>query len=1233
MLDLDPGAGALPGERSQPIDAIAAPLQSAVAAWGSDDPVAHGERLERLANAAEASGLPGLRDLCLLLQQWLGGVTQADAASHECRRALEHFAGLAAAYARNRSDKKTVAALIAIVRKPPLAVVQSEEDAVCLADMLLADSSALDEPVLDGAADGEFAELQLLEEGAGEEPRAQEDSALPSMTQMFDLAALAQSADTKSAPRGQNLVIETEPASPEAWAAAASERLGDLSNALEAAAATLQATAVDQRATSHTPPQLRPVTELASVAAPLPPVVRELIDVMIAELPEVDTALATFVGLSQAKGVEADVVKEAFERAAAVTERFGAASASVGFKGLEQVCTQVGINLQAFQLRGLALNHAEAALLHAWSPNVRRYLEAPLDAAAAAGALEWLGAAAWPQPVGAAQSVQIERILRNPDFGVVEAQVPVRPSEACAEDVALNIPEDVNHDLLDGMLQELPTQAEEFSAAIQRLISGGTLEDVQIAQRISHTIKGAGNTVGVTGLANLAHHLEDILLALARTESLPTRSLAATLMNAADCLESMSEALLVAGSAPREAQGVLQDVLDWANRIDREGLPRTEDEEVRRPTRDERTPERAAAAPKVQGSSRETRPVSHAESEGTVTPMLRVPAELVDELLRLVGETIILTGQIHQRLDRTAGDARAMHLQFDLLQQLGGQLEELVDVKDLSGALNRGRRDPEFDALEMDQFNELHTCSRRLVEAALDARQMGNAVVEHLSNLEDMLVTQESLNRSSQEAVLRTRMVPVKSVFPRLQRSLRQACRMTDKQAVLNLSGGDTLMDGDVLAEIVDSLMHLLRNAVDHDIEDAATRQAAGKDPVGQVFMDFLRDGNNILVRCRDDGAGLDLAAIQRTAGERGINTADRELTEEELKRLILRPNFSTRTTATQVSGRGIGLDAVNSQVARLGGGLTIDTAPGSGCTFELRLPFTLISSHALLVRTGSHVLALASRGIEQILHAEDGKLQRFGSELIFHSSERVYRAMTLESIVGMGDERRHADRRPRSVVLVRAESGVCAVLVEAVLESRDLVVKQLGRYLPKLPGVIGATILGDGSVTPVIDLPDLLRAPQQAAAEVSVEQTSASQKRPTLPVALVVDDSLSARRALAQVLSDGGYEVRTARDGLEAVEVIEVRTPDILLVDMEMPRMNGIELTARVRSSAATARLPVIMVTSRSTSKHREQAEAAGVDVYLTKPFAEDHLLDHVQTLLRASHADIDKQVANLAQ
>ena len=220
----------------------------------------------------------------------------------------------------------------------------------------------------------------------------------------------------------------------------------------------------------------------------------------------------------------------------------------------------------------------------------------------------------------------------------------------------------------------------------------------------------------------------------------------------------------------------------------------------------------------------------------------------------------------------------------------------------------------------MDQYNELHTYNRRLVEAALDAREMGRAVIEHLADLKDMLVNQEGLNRENQEAVLHTRMVPVKSVFPRLQRSVRQTCRLTGKQAELYLSGGDTLMDSDILNDMVDPLMHLLRNAVDHGIEDANTRRATGKNPAGNIYLDFLRDGNNILVRCRDDGAGLDFMAIRRTAEQRGLIGSDREISEDDLKRFILRPNFSTRSQATQTSGRGIGLDAVYSSVLNLGG-------------------------------------------------------------------------------------------------------------------------------------------------------------------------------------------------------------------------------------------------------------------------------------------------------------------------
>ena len=595
--------------------------------------------------------------------------------------------------------------------------------------------------------------------------------------------------------------------------------------------------------------------------------------------------------------------------------------------------------------------------------------------------------------------------------------------------------------------------------------------------------------------------------------------------------------------------------------------------------------------------------------------MIRLPAALVDELLRLVGETIILTGQVRERVERADAQTRAMQEQFNLLQQLGADLEQFIDVTDLSGRRRGPSAASAYDALEMDQYNELHTYGRRLVEAARDAAEMGKSMTGHLDDLDNMLINQERLNAETQEAVMRTRMVPVKTVFPRLQRSVRQTCRLTGKLAELRLAGGETLMDSDVLQAMVDPLMHLLRNAIDHGIEEPHMRAAAGKSGTGSVDLEFGREGNNILIRCRDDGAGLDFEAIRATARQAGLLDEGRSVSEDELKRFVLRPNFSTRSATTQTSGRGIGLDAVNSAVNELGGAVSLDSQPARGCSVELRLPVSLISSHALLVRVGPYRLAVANRGVSQILHPAAGELRTFGAEQVFHLDGETYPVRTLASLLGLGPDPRAKERHARPLLLVQGSGATEAIVVDEVLESRDLVVKNLGRYIAKLRGLLGATILGDGSVTPVLDLPELLRTPAAAAELAATGRFSATRTAaPRLPVALVVDDSLSARRSLTQFLQDAGYEVRTARDGLEAAEILNALDPEVLLVDLEMPRMNGIELAGHVRSVPRLAAVPIIMITSRSAAKHRQEAQAAGVDVYLTKPFAEDELLEHLR-------------------
>ena len=992
-----------------------------------------------------------------------------------------------------------------------------------------------------------------------------------------------------------------------------------------------------------------PVSALSSQAL-------ELMDLLSGEFAQLSAELA-----EGAESEPADAVRR-FDEA---LERFGGACDAAGLPGLALVCAHLRANVPMGDESDVAL----ASRLCGANERVLAYLQDPTDAQHARSLVDTLSDDAWAQPLPAEEAGAMLASLGSPQLDEGMEDLPVRPETATDEDASLAIPEDVNPDLLEGLLQELPLQAEAFSSAIQNLIAGGgdqgITHDIDVAQRVAHTLKGAGNTVGVPGIANVTHHLEDVLLGLRKIEAKPSRALGEMLMTAADCIEGMSEYLTGSGGYPDDIKSVLQGALDWANLTDREGaqvlaadeasaslpspapsepasppdLSRPTPQSLRRRASDPLAQEEAgeeadSAAPRGVGLSG----VSRDDGDAAVQAMVRVPAALVDNLLRLVGETIILTGQVHERLRSTREQTGALITQFDLLRQLGGELETHIDLADISGSARRaqvaetkfgahapaasGGDSPAFDPLEMDEYNELHTVSRRLVEAATDARELGQSGLRQLVDLEDMLVTQGRLNRETQEAVLRTRMVPVKNVLPRLQRAVRQTCRLTGKQVEADFVGGETLMDSDVLNNIVDPLMHLLRNAIDHGIESPDAREAAGKSRAGAVRLEFSRDGNQVIVRCVDDGGGIDFERIRAKAESLGLIGDGVNVTEQELRRLLFRPNFSTRDEVTHVSGRGVGLDAVYSRVVELGGSIEVHSELGQSCTIDVRLPVTLISTHALLVRAGDQTIALANRGVEQILHPDSGELKRVGDELMFRLEADAHPARTLESVLGL--ERPDAaaiDRRP--VVLVRGEAGLSAVLPEAVVGSRDLVVKGLGQYIPKLRGIIGATILGDGSVTPVLDLPELLRTPARSSVRATGGLSGASDRRAGVPApagarsVLVVDDSLSARRSLAQAMKDYGYIVRTARDGLEAVTELEQSRPDLLLTDLEMPRMNGMELARHARARKSTLDLPIIMVTSRSTQKHREEAEAAGVNIYLTKPFSEEELIDHAESLL----------------
>ena len=885
-------------------------------------------------------------------------------------------------------------------------------------------------------------------------------------------------------------------------------------------------------------------------------------------------------------------------------ERFSLATESIGLTGLNKILVYLVENLTHITSTDekLILSGAIVTTLKEHPSAALNYLSDMDDKKLINELIAPFYSSEWPTKL-IYEKNELAKELLSPKL-LIEDDIEIRATQATIDDISLKLPEDVNQELLNTLLQELPIQTAEFTQSISQIVEGNaSLKDVEKAQRIAHTLKGAANTVGIVGIATLTHHIEDIFNAFTDLQRLPSKGLADILMNAADVLEMMSEALLGLGDEPEQAQSVLQQILDWANLIDQEGIPE-DDAQIQ--------------LSESTSSSQDDSDNSHLNDIAAPT-MLRVPAPLMDELLRIAGESIILGGQLQERLRKATEQTQLVHEQNLLYQQLVFDLEQVVDVQGLSAKKTDSKQNEIFDSLELEQYNELHTITHRLVEAATDSKELTHNIEDELNILDTLLVDQSRLHKQNQNIVMQTRMIPVQNIVPRLQRSVRQTSRTTSKKVTLNVKGTDTLMDSDVLDDLLDPLMHILRNAVDHGIENEASRIAKGKDASGTIDLSFYRDGDHIVVRCQDDGSGLDLNAIRNTAIKKEIIQSNDEVSDEDLIRLIWLAGFTTRESTTQVSGRGIGMDAVYNQVTAMKGTINITSQKNIGCIVELKLPVTLISVHAILVKLRKQTIAISNRGIEQILCTGDGELVRDNENYTYHLNDEVIPAYDIETLLHQPREQSKTKEEERTVFILRDETGLqYAVSVEHVIANQDLIVKQLGAYIPDIIGIEGATILGDGSIAPVLDLPGLIRTSTAKYINPLIEQQLLEPENVEENlVALVVDDSLSARRSLAEFVKDIGYDVLMARDGIEALEVIEGQKPDIILVDLEMPRMNGLELTSHIRSKTETKDIPVIMITSRSTEKHREMADSAGVNAYLTKPFSEDELLENIQNLL----------------
>lgn len=801
--------------------------------------------------------------------------------------------------------------------------------------------------------------------------------------------------------------------------------------------------------------------------------------------------------------------------------------------------------------------------------------------------------------------------LRQVCIGTDPALRATRKIDVQPEDVQLLLAADVAPAVKEGMLRELPGNVAELGERLERLVRSGDEQDLDVAQRLAHTLKGDANIVGLNGIANLTHALEDILVELKRQPRKPTAELGQAMLDTSDCVAAMADHVLGHGPPPEDALEVYQLVLDWANRA--------ADGELDAPVQ---VAERTVPPPSSDPSPQEpvATPAAAADTEDADEPVptMAVPVPLLDSVLQLCGEAVVLTRQVEQLLRSLRGQQREFKSGSSLFERLAAQLEDLVSLRGAALQSTRLSTPDAIDPLELDQYDELHTVSRRIQEIGSDQRDFTLGSERALNQLLDLINEQERLHGELQRQVLQTRKVAVSSIVPRLKRAVRQTARSLLKEAELHVHGEEQEIDSDILSGLVDPLMHAVRNAVDHGIEAPDERVAAGKTEVGQIQLKVRQDGVHVLLELTDDGRGLDLERIRDKALALRLIEADAVPPPQELARLILHPGFSTRDSATQISGRGIGMDVVASRVRALKGTLQIHTDAGTGTRFQIRVPADLNTTQVLVAGTAQGVVAVATDRLERLVLLLPHEVLQREHGLAVRYLGQTLDAFELEPLCFGGDWRLPQTRAHHVAMLYRSEQGsLRAVLTSNLSDARTVIVSRLGMYAPVIAGVRGATVLGDGRVAPVIDLPELVDAVTASNARpIAVVGTRV---RP--PRALVADDSLSVRRALEQLLRDAGFEVEAVRDGLEALGSLNRQTPDVLLVDLEMPKLNGLEVTSFVRSTEQFKALPVVMITSRTGERHRQLAREAGVDLLLTKPYSDEYLLEF---LGRRVHAQV---------
>ena len=826
--------------------------------------------------------------------------------------------------------------------------------------------------------------------------------------------------------------------------------------------------------------------------------------------------------------------------------------------------------------------------------------------------------------------VQIEE-----KFDSLEATPAAAPAPSAPQS-----PEEYDEELVEVFLEE----AEEIQDSTEKIIHEWSkdyqnIELIAEIQRALHTLKGGARMANIKPIGDLSHAIESLLEAVSEDRIESTKDFPVVVQACHDWLTQAIEnvrkkqPLGRASSLQRQLENLLsgKDLMEGVDaRTLSEGTESSpalsafaeeskQVELIELPTFDNKDSADASMFYKAQPAS--------AKSRGT-DEQIRVKTDLLDELVNHAGEMNIYNARIGQQLgswhfnltelDQTVRRLREQLRKFEIETEAQIMYRHTTDT---------GKEaDEQFDPLELDRFSYMQQLSRGMVESLNDLTSIQN-ILENTSSEADVLLLQQSrINGDLQEGLMSTRMTPFSSVIARLRREVRQTCQEVNKEADLKVLGAEGEMDRTQLNRVVTAIEHILRNAIDHGIEPAEVRRRAGKPENGTVEISLTREGSEVVLRISDDGAGIDIAALRRKAVERGLLREDSNVDDREIIEFILESGFSTAKQVTQISGRGVGMDVVNTEIKQLNGSLHIDSTPGKSSSFTIRLPLTVLVNQALMVQVDESTYALQLSHIEHVTRVTGDQL------LALHTGEAKsyvfggvhYQLLDVGYVLHGSVPKTGSSNTRHPLLLARSGDHRVALLVGQLLGRQEIVIKSVGPQLSSINSISGATIMPDGEVALILDLNTLVRTAHalekvdlEARPVFAVAQPTPKEEEKAATI-LVVDDSITVRKVTQRLLARHNFTTLTAKDGVDALTVMLEQIPDLILLDIEMPRMDGYELATAVRNDERLKKIPIIMITSRSGEKHRERAMNIGVNMYMGKPFQEQELLENVQKLLQ---------------